>query len=256
MEPEIHLFGITLQSFGLLLALAIVGSGITVHRHLVERGAPADWAYEMIFAALVGGLIGARLYWLIEHPSAFSDDPLGSVFGGTGLTWYGGAFGGAICVLGWARWRGVSFADAADLSAVPLAVGYALGRIGCQVSGDGDYGRPWGGPWAMPYPKGTLPTDVPVHPTPIYETVAVGLLAYALWVNRHRFAPGVLLGLYLVGTGVERFLVEFLRRNADDVGGAITEAQLIALVLVLLGAAIAYARRGAPGGRGRRLVAA
>ncbi len=257
MLPEIHLLGLPIQTFGLMLALCFVGAGIVGARALTERGAPADWAYEMIFAALVGGIIGARLYWLAEHPSAFSDDPLGSLFGGTGLTFYGGALGGALFVAGWARWRGLALPDAADITAVPLALGYAIGRIGCQLSGDGDYGKPWDGPWAMGYPKGTVPTDpgVTVHPTPIYETLAMGLVAYALWRNRHRFAAGVLFGLYLVGTGVERFLVEFLRRNSDDVGGVLTEAQLISLALVVIGVLIAARRRTAAGGRGAPLLA-
>ena len=254
MLPTIHVLGLPIQTFGLALACGFLAAGVAGARHLQERGAPVDWAYEMIFAALLGGLIGARLYWLVEHPSEFSDDPLGSLFGGTGLTWYGGALGGALFVIGWARWRRMPIAEAADVVAVPLAIGYALGRIGCQLSGDGDYGKPWGGPWAMPYPDGTVPTTTPVHPTPIYETLAMGLLAYALWVNRHRFAPGVLMGFYLIGAGVERFLVEFLRRNTDDIAGILTEAQLISLVMVVAGVLLARHRRTAAGGRGARLI--
>ena len=81
---------------------------------------------------------------------------------------------------------------------MPLALGYAIGRIGCQLSGDGDYGSPWDGPWAMAYPDGTVPTDEEVHPTPIYETLAMGVVAYVLWRLRDRFRPGMLFALYLV----------------------------------------------------------
>ena len=101
------------------------------------------------------------------------------------------------------------------LRAVPLALGYAIGRIGCQLSGDGDYGKAWDGPWAMAYPHGTVPTHQTVHPTPIYETLAMGLVAYLLWRLRDRYRPGILFAIYLVCAGVERLLVEFIRRNAD-----------------------------------------
>jgi phosphatidylglycerol:prolipoprotein diacylglycerol transferase len=121
-----------------------------------------------------------------------------------------------------------------DLTAVPLTVGYAVGRIGCQVSGDGDYGRAWDGPWAMAYPHGTVPTHTPVQPTPIYETLAMGLIAYALWRLRHRFRPGILFALYLVLTGIERFLVELIRRNPADVLG-ITQPQFISVIAVAAG---------------------
>ncbi len=91
-----------------------------------------------------------------------------------------------------------------DLASVPLAIGYAVGRIGCQISGDGDYGIAWDGPWAMAYPDGAVPTDVAVHPAPIYETLAMGLAAYAIWRMRHVVRPGVMFGAYLVLAGTER----------------------------------------------------
>ena len=123
-----------------------------------------------------------------------------------------------------------------DLCAVPLALGYAIGRVGCQLSGDGDYGKAWDGPWAMGYPDGKVPTapGEEVHPTPVYETLAMGLFAWALWQLRDRFRPGVLFAIYLVGAGVERLLVEFLRRN-DDVAAGLTAAQLESLVLIAIG---------------------
>ena len=102
-----------------------------------------------------------------------------------------------------------------DVAAVPLAIGYAIGRIGCQLAGDGDYGIPWDGPWAMAYPNGTVPTTEEVHPTPVYETLAMSFVALLLWRWRHRWRPGTLFGLYLVFAGLERFLVEFVRRNED-----------------------------------------
>ena len=89
------------------------------------------------------------------------------------------------------------------MAAPGLALGYAIGRIGCQLSGDGDYGEPSDLPWAMSYPDGTVPTDQDVHPTPVYETLAMGLVAWLLWQWRDRFRPGILFALYLLlsGTG-------------------------------------------------------
>jgi phosphatidylglycerol:prolipoprotein diacylglycerol transferase len=146
--------------------------------------------------------------------------------------------GGAIAVTLWARWRGMLSLRLLDVAAVPLAVGYAVGRIGCQLSGDGDYGEPWDGPWAMGYPDGTEPTPpgVEVHPTPIYEALAMGGIAYLLWRWRDRFRPGVLFALYLTLAGLERFLVEFVRRN-DAVVAGLTFPQLLSLAMIAAGVA-------------------
>jgi phosphatidylglycerol:prolipoprotein diacylglycerol transferase len=245
MQPEIDIGPLTLQTFGICFALAFVAAGAVAWRRLEEMGKPGDWAYEMVFAALVGGIVGSRLNFVIENYDDVKDDLLGNIFSGSGLVWYGGAIGGAIAVTLWAWYRGMLSFALLDLAAVPLAVGYAIGRIGCQVSGDGDYGEPWDGPWAMAYPDGTVATDTPVHPTPIYETLAMGLVAYALWRLRDRFRTGILFAMYLVAAGTERFLVEFIRRN-EDVALGLTQAQLISIVMVIAGGAwiAVIARRG------------
>jgi phosphatidylglycerol:prolipoprotein diacylglycerol transferase len=138
----------------------------------------------------------------------------------------------AVCL--WAWRRGFLGLALLDLCAPALAIGYAVGRVGCQVSGDGDYGKAWDGPWAMAYPDGTVPTTQTVHPTPIYETVAMGLVAWALWRARNAFRPGVLFACYLVLAGSERFLVEFLRRN-DTVAAGLTTPQLESLAMLVAG---------------------
>ena len=153
--------------------------------------------------------------------------------------------GGALGVIIWAYWRGWLTWQMCDAVCVPLFVGYAIGRIGCQLSGDGDYGVESDLPWAMAYPEGTVPTTEEVHPTPVYETVAVGIGALVLWHLRDRFAPGVLFGLYLIFAGGERFLVELVRRN-DSVVAGLTQPQLISLALLAFGAALVLARRDAP----------
>jgi phosphatidylglycerol:prolipoprotein diacylglycerol transferase len=245
MQPEIDLGPITLQTFGIMFALAFIAAGLLVARRLQEIGKPPDWAYELVFVALIGGVVGARLDFVIENYDSASDDLLGNLFSGSGLIWYGGAIGGAIAVVLWARWRKMLNLSLLDLCAPSLAIGYAIGRIGCQVSGDGDYGIPWDGPWAMAYPDGTVPTDVPVHPTPIYETVAMGLATYVLWRLRTRFQPGLLFALYLLLAGTERFLIEFIRRN-DDVAIGLTQAQLLSVAMIVAGGVwlTVKARRG------------
>ena len=234
MQPEIDLGPVALKTFGLMFALGFLAAAAVSGRRFKELGKPVDWAYEMIFAGLVGGIVGARGYYLVQNWSDVSDDLLGNLFSGSGLVWYGGALGGAIAVFAWAWWRGFLGLALLDLAAAPLALGYAIGRIGCQLSGDGDYGKPSDLPWAMSYPDGTVPTDDRVQPTPVYETLAMGLVAWGLWSLRDRLAPGLLFALYLVLSGLERFLVEFVRRN-DEVWVGLTVPQIESLGLMLVG---------------------
>jgi phosphatidylglycerol:prolipoprotein diacylglycerol transferase len=234
VRPEIQVLGISVKTFGLCFALAFLASGMTVSRRLVEIGRSSEWAYEMVFAAVVGGLVGSRGYYLIQNYNDVKDDLLGNIFSGAGLVWYGGAIGGAIAVCFWAWRRDFLGLTLLDVCAPALALGYAVGRVGCQVSGDGDYGKAWDGPWAMAYPHGTVPTTQTVHPTPIYETVTMGLAAWALWRARNAFRPGVLFACYLVLAGSERFLVEFLRRN-DPVAAGLTAPQLESLAMLVVG---------------------
>jgi phosphatidylglycerol---prolipoprotein diacylglyceryl transferase len=228
--PDLDIGPVTLHTFGLMFALAFLAEGAVVGRRLKELGKPVDWAYEIIFAALVGGIVGARLYYIFQNNAYDSSELLS----GSGLVWYGGAIGGTIGVLAWAWFRGFFNLTLLDVCAPGLALGYAIGRIGCQLSGDGDYGKAWSGPWAMPYPDGTVPTNQDVHPTPVYETLAMGVGALILWHLRDRFRAGVLFAIYLVYAGSERFLVEFIRRN-DDVFAGLTAPQLESLGMMVAG---------------------
>jgi phosphatidylglycerol---prolipoprotein diacylglyceryl transferase len=240
MYPEISLGPLTLQSFGLMFALAFIAAGALLARRFDELDRPVDWAYEMGFAALVGGVVGSRVYYLVENWDRVSDDLLGNLFSGSGLVWYGGAIGGALAVFAWAWYRGFLGLVLLDVAAPALALGYAIGRVGCQLSGDGDYGEPWDGPWAMAYPDGTVPTTEEVHPTPVYEALAMGLGAWILWRLRDRFRAGILFALYLLYAGAERFLVEFVRRN-EDVALGLTTAQLESLAMMSAGAVWVFA---------------
>jgi phosphatidylglycerol---prolipoprotein diacylglyceryl transferase len=250
VKPEVVVFGISIKTFGVVFALGFAACGLVVARRLRELHKPVDWAYEIVFAALIGGLVGSRAYFVIQNYDQVKGKLIGSIFSGSGLVWYGGAIGGAIAVIAWMRWRRMLTLVAFDMCVTALALGYGIGRIGCQVSGDGDYGIRSKLPWAMGYPHGTVPTPpgVRVQPTPIYETVTMCLLAYFLWKLRDRVRPGVVLGLYCVLSGLERLLVEFIRRNKEVLWG-LTAPQLESIALMIVGAMLLFAlrRRGGLG---------
>lgn len=250
MQPELDIGPLTLQTFGLCFGLGFIAAGAVLARRLREIVRPPDWAYEIVFAALIGGLVGARIDYLIQNWDSVSGDLAGNLFSGSGLVWLGGVLGGAAGVLIWARWRRFVGLPLLDAAAVPLALGYTIGRVGCQLSGDGDYGEPSDLPWAMAYPDGTIPTDQEVHPTPIYESLAMGIIALVLWRLRDRLRPGLLFALWLVLTGLERLLVEFVRRN-DPVLAGLTLPQLLSIAMIAAGAiwlARARSPRLAPAG--------
>ena len=146
MLEEFDVFGLDVKTFGLFFALNFVAWGAIVSVRLRELGKPADWAWEMVFVALAGGFLGARLYWILDNWDEVDGDVLGNVFSGSGLTWYGGLAGGALAMVVWARWRGFLGMQLLDIAAFGLPIGYAIGRIGCQISGDGDYGKAVGRP--------------------------------------------------------------------------------------------------------------
>jgi phosphatidylglycerol:prolipoprotein diacylglycerol transferase len=226
--PELHILGLTLQTFGLALAFALVCSGVLVAWRLRELGLPVDWVYEIMFCAGVGGVVGAKVWYVVEKGD------LGSLFSGTGLVFYGGAIGGALAVMAYARYRGFLDYRLFDMGAPGLAIGYAVGRIGCQLAGDGDYGIPSSLPWAMAYPNGTVPTTVRVHPTPIYELIVMGAVTWWLWRRRDRVRPGELIGWWALLAGIERFLVEFIRRN-EDIVGPFSLAQIVSVLMIGVG---------------------
>ena len=224
MLKEIDVLGVELQTFGIFFALNFLCWAAVVARRLKELGKPVDWAYEMLFAALIGGLVGARALLpaaeLRRRQGRPARQPLLAARASSGTAACSAA---SIAVLLWAWWRDFLRLALLDMAAPALALGYAIGRIGCQISGDGDYGKASDLPWAMGYPDGAVPTapGVEVQPTPIYETLCDGAArARAVAPARRASGPGALFGIYLVGAGVERFLVEFARRNEHVLGGA------------------------------------
>jgi phosphatidylglycerol:prolipoprotein diacylglycerol transferase len=227
---------VKVYSFGVMTALAFLAGAWMVSRELGRRHIQPPNLEGYPLVALLGGILGARLYYLAEHWDKMLRNPLGSLFGGTGLTWYGGAAGGALAVLLWASRRKQPLWSVCDAFAPGLAAAYAIGRIGCQLAGDGDYGPPSDLPWAMAYPHAVVPTDVPVHPTPVYEMLAMGLVAWLLWRLRTRpwANNGRLFGVYLALAGAERFLAEFVR-NTPRVLLGFSVAQATSVVVLIIG---------------------
>ena len=236
MLPEIELLGSSVKTFGVMVVIAYVCSLNLLGRRARELGLPPRWAAEVAVVALVGGLLGARLWAVLQNRAEFDAGSAG-LLSGRGLVWYGGLLGGATTAVLWAAWRRAPALLGLDAFAPVLAMDYAFGRIGCQLSGDGDYGVPSDLPWAMGYPNGTVPTPpgVEVHPAPVYEAIVLGLAALWLWRHRAAYRPGVLFAIYLVIAGVERFLVELIRRNEELLLG-LTAAQLTSVALVVAGA--------------------
>jgi phosphatidylglycerol:prolipoprotein diacylglycerol transferase len=246
----IHAGPLEITGYGLMLMVAFLMGGWLVARQLRENELKEDYAADIVAAAVIGGIIGAKLWYV-----ALTRDP-GALFSRGGLVWYGGFIGGALAVI-LNSWRlGVPLRWTMQLAAPALAAAYALGRVGCFLVND-DYGRPSNLPWAVKFPEGLPPstagnlhhlfgvavpagvdpsTVLAVHPTQLYEVAAM-LVAFAvLWALRKRGRPiGWLFGLYLVFAGVERFLVEIVRAKDDRFLGPFTLAQFTSVIVLLIG---------------------
>ena len=237
-----------LHAFGLMLVVAFLVSGMLVVRELRRRGITPNHMEGYPLAALAGGIVGARLYYVLGHWSEFLERPFAVLFGGSGLTWYGGLIGGTVATLWLARRHGTSIADLCDAFAPGLAAAYGVGRIGCQLAGDGDYGPPTDLPWGTAYPNGVVPTLEACHPTPVYEVLMMGVVVAVLWALRKRFViPGRLFALYMLLAGVERWISEIFRVRPERPGG-MSVAQWISVGIVLIGVLLwtrARARRDA-----------
>ncbi len=222
-----------ISTFGVMMALAfLTGFWITAKR-MEEEGLDPELASTLLVYAMFGGLLGSKLYYAIDvglrTGAPFSE----LFFSRAGITWYGGLLGGTLaCYIG-ARIHRVSFLTLANCSATTLAVGQALGRVGCFLVGD-DYGRPTDLPWAVAFPQGAPPTDEPVHPTQLYEVAWLLPVAAFLWWRRKR-SPFVF-GEYLIANGAGRMVIEQWRVN-PEVALGLTEPQWIGVALVVAGVA-------------------
>jgi phosphatidylglycerol---prolipoprotein diacylglyceryl transferase len=233
-----------ITSFGVFVALgALVGLWI-LGRESGRAGLPPG-AVDAGIAGVLGGLLGAKLLWVMEHAG---EQPLTDMLVARGgMSWFGGLAGGLGIGLLWLRYRGLPIVPVLSAATPGLAIGHAIGRIGCFLVGD-DYGRPTSAPWGIAFPQGLPPTMVPVHPTQLYEAVALVPVAIGLlYLRRRGAADRIVVGAYLVAVGLVRAAIEFLRVNRRVVG-PLSVAHLAALAAVGIGAALLL--RGA--GKARR----
>lgn len=238
MIPYLHIGPLPLPTFGLMVATGLLVASYVLQADFRRRGIPSD-ALLIIGIAGLAGIAGARLYHALESPAEFFADPKSFILTRFGFAWFGGFLGGFVALLMLARREKIPTLTFLDACSPAACVGYAIGRIGCLLSGDGDYGIPTNLPWGMSFPNGVVPTSERVHPTPLYEFLAWMLIAYVLWrmgarFLRERKPPGWVFCGYLVLTGVARFLVEIIRLNPRSFFG-MSNAQTASVASVLLG---------------------
>jgi len=233
---------------GLLVAAYLLQADINRHRaQFIKRGYLktehkrnyGDEAFLIIGIIGVGGLAGARLYSVLENPRELIANPA-VLISRYGFTWSGSVLTTIVAMAFLARHFYIPVLEFMDLCAPPAALGYAIGRIGCLLSGDGDYGVPTSLPWGMSFPNGIVPTTDRVHPTPIYEFLAGVIIAAYLWRMATKAVNGAgshgeIISSYLIWTGVARFLVEFIRINPRVFYG-LTNAQVVSLLSIVAGA--------------------
>jgi phosphatidylglycerol:prolipoprotein diacylglycerol transferase len=235
MKPILfHLGSVPIFSFGVLMSLAFAVAGWVMQGDFARKREARDLAWEIVGFGVVGGILGARLHQAVYHWPDFVADPFGFLTGPSGLVWYGGVIGGVMATV-WPIWRkAVPYASALDTGALGLTIGLAIGRVGCHLSGDGDWGTPTSLPWGVAYVNGTVAwpysPGVFVHPAPLYEAIALLGIFVLLLQLRSRLMPGALFALYLVLSGLTRLLVEFVRTNPPLLLG-LTEAQWTSMVL-------------------------
>ncbi len=259
MYPRIITIGpVTVYGFGLMMGLAFIIASYVLTLEVKRKKLNPDLGNTVTLIALVAGIAGSKILFLIEDWSDFVRIPFKLAFSPEGLTWYGGFILATVCIWLYSRRKKVPFPKLADAVAPALILGYGIARIGCHLSGDGDYGIPTSLPWgtdysngtyppsiafrdfpeiASKYPGGVVPDTTPLHPTPVYEFILCTLIFIVLWNMRKRNRPDWTIFMwYLVLGGLERFLIEFIRINPRLMFG-LSEAQLISLVLIAVGAA-------------------
>src|SRR5579864_4758863 len=259
MMPFIHVGPFTLATYGLCVGVAMLVAYFVMARDFARRGirAPADL---LVAVPCIAGLVGAKLYHVLETPRELFADPrlLISQFG---FAWFGGFLGGFLAFVLLARYYRVPLLEVFDAASPAAALGYGIGRIGCLISGDGDYGIPTSLPWGMSFPNGLVPTTQRVHPTPIYELIVAIFIFWWLWklggrqartaasaetlsaANKNIWPPrGEVFAQYLVLTGIARFLVEFIRINPRSFFG-MSNAQAVALASIIIGAVLMWRGR-------------
>jgi prolipoprotein diacylglyceryl transferase len=253
MMPFIHIGSLAIPTFGLMVALALLVSAYVLQADFNRRSEQLERAYKrsyrdegflVIGIAGFAGLVGARLYHVLETPREFFANPWPQLASRYGFAWFGGFLGGFIALFFLARRAKIPLLEFLDICSPAACVGYAIGRIGCLLSGDGDYGIKTNLPWGMSFPNGVVPTTDRVHPTPIYEFIVWMAIAAFLWrmgtkALRGPKARGEIFCNYLILTGIARFLIEFIRINPRSFFG-MTNAQTASLASILFGAVLLW----------------
>jgi phosphatidylglycerol:prolipoprotein diacylglycerol transferase len=256
-----HLGPITIYSYGLMMALAFFAGDLVVASEFKRKGYDAERASTLVLWVALAGIVSARLYYIADNWNEFVENPKALIFTGAGFVYYGGFIGGVVASYVFARRFRIPWPKIADIGAPALVLGHAIGRIGCLLSGDGDWGVITNLPWAMRFPNGiagwnretvraldshgalvyafppgvAVPTSVGVHPTPIYEAILYGAVFLLLWARRKGTQiDGRLFCLYLILVGFIRLMVEFIRVNPRVIFG-LSEAQLISLIMIAIG---------------------
>src|SRR5262245_3303601 len=241
MIPYIHLGPLQLGTFGLMMWLAFLAAFFVWSADLKRRHINAD-PHLMVGLIALAGVIGAKLWHVLESPRELAADPFGMLFSREGFAWFGGFFAGTLMFVYFARKYKVPLLTLMDSAAPAAALGYAVGRIGCLLSGDGDYGIPTSLPWGMSFPYGLVPTTERVHPTPIYEFIVGVTISVYLWrlggkAVRGPRPEGQVVAEFFLLSGIARFLVEFIRINPRSIVG-LSNAQFFALLTAIGGAVL------------------
>jgi phosphatidylglycerol:prolipoprotein diacylglycerol transferase len=243
MYPELFRIGdFVISTFGVMMAIAfLVGSWITAQR-MKEEGLDPDLATTLLVYVMLGGIAGSKLYFAVDVHLRTGLPFTQLLFARDGITWYGGLLMGIAAGAIGCRIHGVSIRKVMNCTAVGVAVGQALGRVGCFLVGD-DYGMPTDLPWGIAFPDGAPPTLAAVHPTQLYEILWLLPVAALLWRRRHR-SP-FLFGEYLALNGFGRIFIEMLRVN-PKVALGLTEPQIVGVGLILVGVSswVYYQQRG------------
>ena len=253
MYPFIHVGPLTLGTYGLLVATGLICAFFVLRADLARRGIAAD-AEAIIGITGLAGLAGSRLYHLLESPAEFFANPWPQLFSTMGFAWFGAVIGGFLALWLLARRFRMPVLLMLDVASPAAALGYGIGRMGCLISGDGDYGIPTSLPWGMSFPNGIVPTTQRVHPTPIYEFLIAVAISWILWkvggrASKTPSKSGIVFASYLLLTGLARFLIEFIRINPRSFFG-LTNAQTASLASILVGMILWGAlRRKAPAPR-------
>lgn len=258
MYPRLFTIGpFTVYSYGLMLGIGFILGSILLTRELRRKGLDPNLGSTITLLAVIFGIAGSKILYLIENWTYFARDPIGMTFSPGGLTWYGGFFLATFAIWIFVRRKHISFKKICDAIAPSLLLAYGVARIGCHLAGDGDYGMPTDLPWGAVYSNGTYPPSVAfrdfpeivrqygvkgvvpdtlrVHPAPVYEFLLSFGLFIILWnLRKKEYQEGKLFMIYLIFAGAERFAVEFIRINPRLLFG-LSEAQLIAAVLILIG---------------------